>query len=99
MKKSALRYRFLLWYAKRILRVPIIVNFTPDEMEQLFGVGFAWSPEASRRMQGNDNLIARMQRAETLAGISTGSRKARRLVNQAAKRAAKKGAQKWILAS
>lgn len=90
MKKSALRYRFLLWYAKRILRVPIIVNFTPDEMQELFGVGFAWSPEASRRMQGNDYLIDRMQRAEQVASVSTGSRKARRLVNQAAKRAAKK---------
>lgn len=90
MKKTALRYRFLIWYAKRILRVPIIVNFTPEHMEELFGVGFAWSPEASRRMQGNDYLIARMQKAEAVAGVASGSRKARRLVNQAAKRAAKK---------
>ncbi len=36
MKKSNWRYRFLIWYAARVLRVPIIVNFTPEWMDELF---------------------------------------------------------------
>jgi len=94
MKKNHWKYRFLLWYAKRILRVPIIVNFTPDHMDELFGVGFAWSPEASRRMQGNDNLIKRVQQAETAAAIGMKGRRGRRVANRAARRAAEREARR-----
>lgn len=90
MKKNHWKYRLLLWYAKHILRVPIIVNFTPDHMDELFGVGFAWSPEASRRMQGDSYLLERMQKAEAAAVVASGSRKARKLVNRAARRQAER---------
>ncbi len=90
MIKTHWKYRLLIWYAQRVLKVPIIVNFTPDWMDELYGVGFAWTPEAANRMRGDDRLIERVQKAEALAGTALGSRKARRLANRAAKKAAQK---------
>lgn len=90
MKKTNWRYRFLIWFARRILRVPIIVNFTPDWMDEVFAVGFAWSPAAATRMRGDDLLAEKLQDAQAAAAVHAGSRKARRVVNAAARRAAKK---------
>ena len=90
MKKTHWKYRFLIWYAHRILKVPIVVNFTPDFMDELYGVGFAWSPEAAQRMRGSDRLIERVKNAEAAAHMATGSRSARRLANRAARRAGEK---------
>lgn len=90
MKKSHWKYRFLIWYAHRILKVPIVVNFTPDWMDELFAVGFAWSPQAANRMRGDDLLAEKIQNANAAAAAAAGSRKARRIINAAAKRAAKK---------
>lgn len=90
MNKKHWKYRFLIWYARRILRVPIIVNFTPDWMDELFAVGFAWSPQAANRMRGDDLLAEKIQNANAAAAAAAGSRKARRIINAAAKRAAKK---------
>lgn len=90
MKKTHWKYRFLIWYAKRILRVPIIVNFTPGWMDELYGVGFAWSPQAATRMRGDDLLAEKLKDAQAAAAVHAGSRKARRIINAAAKRAAKK---------
>ncbi len=90
MKKSNWRYRFLIWYAARVLRVPIIVNFTPEWMDELFAVGFAWSPAAASRMRGDDLLAEKLKDATAAQNAAAGSRKARRIINAAAKRAAKK---------
>lgn len=90
MKKTQWRYRLLIWAAKRIVRVPIIVDFTPEHMDDVYAVGFAWSPQAANRMRGDDMLVERLQNAETAASMATGSRRARRIANAAAKRAAKK---------
>lgn len=86
MNKNHWKYRFLIWYAHRVLRVPIIVNFTPDEMDELYGVGFAWSPEAAQRMRGSDRLIERTQRAEAAMVAMSGSRRGRKAMNRAARR-------------
>lgn len=90
MIKTHWKYRLLIWYATRILKVPFIVNFTPEEMDELYAVGFAWTPAAANRMRGDDMLIEKLQDAQKVAAVAGGSRKARRLVNAAAKRAAKK---------
>lgn len=90
MIKTNWKYRFLLWYARRVLKVPIIVNFTPDWMDEVFGVGFAWSPQAATRMRGDDLLAEKLKDAQAAAAVHAGSRKARRIINAAAKRAAKK---------
>lgn len=90
MKKTHWKYRFLMWFAQRILRVPFIVNFTPDWMDELYAVAFAWSPQAAERVRGNDMLIEKLKAAQTAAKTASGSRAARRLVNRAARRAAKK---------
>lgn len=45
--KTHWKYRLPIWIAKRIVRVPIIVNFTPDWMDEVFAVGFCLVP-ASR---------------------------------------------------
>lgn len=90
MKRSDWRYKFLLWWAVRVCRIPFTVNFTPPDQDQLYATGFAWTPAAAERMRGSDHLIERVQRAETAAKVAGGSRKARRMMNAAAKRAAKK---------
>ena len=94
MNKTNWRYRFLIWYARKILRVPIIVNFTPDWMDELFAVGFAWSPAAADRMRGDDLLAEKLKNAQAAANVAAGSRKALRIINAAAKRAAKKESRK-----
>lgn len=94
MNKNHWRIRFLLWVARRIVRVPIIVNFTPEDMADMYAVGFAWTPQAASRMRGDDLLVQRLQNAEAAARLATGSRKARRIANAAAKRAAKKEAER-----
>lgn len=90
MKKTHWKYRFLIWYARHVLKVPIVVNFTPSWMDELFAVGFAWSAQAANRMRGDDLLAEKLQDASAAAAVNAGSRKARRIVNAAAKRAAKK---------
>lgn len=94
MKKTHWKYRLLIWIAKRVVRVPIIVNFTPEHMDDLYAVGFAWTPGAAERMRGNDMLIERAQRAEAAAYMASGTRSARRLANRAARRAAEREARK-----
>lgn len=90
MKKTSWKYRFLLWFARRVMHVPIIVNFTPDWMDDVYAVGFAWSPAAADRMRGDDLIAEKLKDAQAAAAVHAGSRKARRIVNAAAKRAAKK---------
>lgn len=90
MKKTHWKYHLLIWIANHIVRVPIIVNFTPEWMDDLYGVGFAWTPEAAQRMRGDDRLIERTQKAEALAKTNLGSRSARRAINRAARREARK---------
>lgn len=90
MKKSDWRYRLLKWWAVRICKIPFTVEFTPPDQDELYATGFAWSPAAANRMRGDDMLIERLQRAENAARVAGGSRKARRMMNAAAKRAAKK---------
>lgn len=94
MKKTHWKYRLLIWYAHHVLRVPIIVNFTPEWMDELFAVGFAWSPAAATRMRGDDLLAEKLKDATAAQNVALGSRKARRVVNAAARRAAKKEARK-----
>lgn len=90
MKKTHWKYRLLIWIGKHVVRVPIIVNFTPDWRDDVYAVGFAWSPQAADRMRGNDLLVDKLKNAQAAANVAAGSRKARRIVNAAAKRAAKK---------
>lgn len=88
MNKNHWKVRFLLWYARRILRVPVIVNFTPEEMADIYAVGFAWSPEAAQRIRGDDRLIERLKAAEAKVAALSGTRRGRRIVNRAAQKAA-----------
>ena len=90
MKKTNWKYRLLIWWAQHVLHVPFIVNFTPEEHEDLYAVAFAWTPGAADRVRGNDMLIERAQRAEALAKSNLGGRAARRAINRAAKREARK---------
>jgi hypothetical protein len=88
--KDDWRIRLLLWVARRIVKVPIIVDFTPEDMKTVYAIGFAWTQFAADRMRGDDMLIERARRAEALANINAGSRKVRRTMNRAATKAAKR---------
>ena len=90
MKKTSWKHRLLVWYARRVYKVPFIVDFTPEWMDDVFAVGFAWSPEAANRMRGDDRLIERARAAEAAASMARNSRSARRMANRAARKAAKK---------
>jgi hypothetical protein len=90
MKKTNWKYRFIIWWAQRVLHVPFIVNFTPEDHDDLYAVAFAWTPGAADRVRGNDMLIERAQRAESLAKANLMSRSGRRAINRAAKREARK---------
>lgn len=92
MKKTHWKYRLLIWIGKHVVKVPIVVNFTPDWMDDVYAVGFAWSPQAADRMRGDDMLAEKLKNAQAAQNVALGSRKARRVVNAAAKRAAKKEA-------
>lgn len=94
MQKTDWRLRFLVWWARRICKVPFIVNFTPEWMDEFYAVGFAASPQAANRMRGDDMLIERIQQAETAAMALKGTRKGRRVMNRAAKRAAERQAKR-----
>lgn len=91
MNKTHWKYRLLIWYAHKVLHVPIVVNFTPEHMDNLYAVGFAWSAGAAQRMRGNDMLLERTRTAETLAKTNLGGRKARRAMNRAAKKEVGRG--------
>lgn len=88
MEKRHWKFKLFRWYAEKILRVPFIIDFTPANYENVFAIGFAWTPQAANRMRGDDMLIERLQKAEAAARAAGGTRAARRIVNRAAKRAA-----------
>jgi hypothetical protein len=90
VKKTNWKYRLLIWWAQKVLHVPFIVNFTPEDHEDLYAVAFAWSPQAAERVRGNDMLIERLKAAQTAAKAASGTRTGRRLINRAARRAAQK---------
>lgn len=90
MKKNHWKLRLLIWYARRVLKVPFIVNFTPDEHEDVYAWGFAWSEGAAQRMRGDDRLIERARAAESMAVAMSGKRAGRKALNRAARRAAEK---------
>lgn len=89
MKTTDLKYRFLLWWARRICRIPFTVNFNKPDSDEFYAVGFAATPAASDRLNGDQLLMQRLEAAnQTIAALS-GTRKSRRLLKQAAKGAAK----------
>lgn len=90
MKKNHWKLRLLIWYCRRILKVPYLVNFTPAEHEDVYAWGLAWSEAAAQRLRGDDRLIERVKRAESMAVAMSGSRKGRKTMNRAARRAAEK---------
>lgn len=90
MNKNHWKLRFLLWYCRRILKVPFLINFTPDEHEQVYAWGLAWSEGAAQRLRGDDRLIERVRAAESMAVAMSGKRAGRRAMNRAARRAAEK---------
>lgn len=95
MKKSNYKYKFLVFYCKKVLKVPILVDFTPEHMDTLYGLGLAWNIKAAERMKGNDGLAQRLilaeQKLAQVQGLALGTRKARRLANRIAKKVAQNG--------
>lgn len=89
MKKTDLRFRIWLWWAAKIVKIPYKVDFDLPDDTELYAVGFAWSEEAANRVRGNDALIEQIQEARTAAVAASGSRTGRRIMNRAARRAAK----------
>lgn len=90
MKLTSLKYRFLLWFARRICKIPFTINFNKPDSEDFYAVAFAATPAAADRVRGNDMLIQRLNRANATIAALSGNRKSRRLLKQAARGAAKK---------
>lgn len=84
------RYRFLLWFARRICRIPYTINFNKPDSDDFYAVAFAATPAAADRVRGNDMLIERLRIAEQTIGALSGNRKSRRILKRAAQGAAKK---------
>lgn len=94
MKLTSLRYRFLLWFARRICRITYTINFNKPDSDEFYAVAFADSPGAADRVRGNDMLIERLNQANATIAALSGNRKSRRLLKAAARGAAKKEAGK-----
>lgn len=90
LKKTDWRFRIWRWFAWRILKFPFTVNFTPEDMDEVYAIGFATSKRASDRMRGDDLLIERLNQANAQIAALSGSRKGRRAMQQVARNAIRK---------
>ena len=90
LKLTDRRYRLLLWFARRICRIPYTVKFDKPGSAYFYAVAFAATPGAANRVRGNDMLIERLKQAETINQAMAGNRKGRRAIARVAKNALKK---------
>lgn len=83
------------WYAKRVLKIPFVLQFTPPPGDRIMGVTFAWSMEYRDAVK---NCFISVQQAQALEmqlrqsieiidGLKSGNRGARRTLNRAVKKA------------
>ena len=87
MKRSDWKYKLWLWWAIKVLRVPFTVNFTHPEDPNVYGIGFAWTEEQARNMRGDVALRHENAQLQQRIQALSGTRKGRRIMNSAAKKA------------
>lgn len=92
MNTTSLRYRFMLWYARQVLRIPFTVNFNKPDSDEFYAVAFAATPAAADRVRGDDLLIERLAQANAQIAALSGSRKGRRAMKLVARSAIRKEA-------
>lgn len=90
MKITSWKYRFLLWFARRICRIPFTVKFDKPDSDEFYGVAFAATPAAAERVRGSDYLIEQLRQANVQIAALSGNRKGRRAMRQVARGAIKK---------
>lgn len=78
MRKDSRKYRLWIWFAVNVLRAPYTVDFTPPDSDVVVGIGFAWNRADAERMQANYTIAPPIP-----------SRRQRRAINSAIKKAAK----------
>lgn len=90
MKTTSVKYRFLLWFARRICRIPFTINFNKPDSDEFYAVAFAATPAAADRVRGDDMLIERLRQANAQIAALSGNRKGRRVMRQVARGAIRK---------
>ncbi len=80
MNKQSWRIRLLIFIAIKLCKSQYTVNYTPPENDEMVGIAFAWNVETAQKMVARFSEIPMPQ---------TLTRKQRRALNAAAKRAAK----------
>ena len=88
MKRTSWKFKVLLFWAIKVCKIPFTVNFTPPDSEDFYGIGFAANEQAATRMRGDDFLLERVRAADAMIAALKGTRKSRRMLNSAAKKAA-----------
>lgn len=89
MKNTSIKYRFLLWFAKKVCAVQYTVKFDKPGSDEFYAVAFAATPGAANRVRGNDMLVEKLRIAESQIAALSGTRSARRNMKRVAKAAMK----------